>query len=285
VRALRERVAFYEKRDEQWIQLTQVLAEAARVHMDAFMLLEPAPALAEALHALSFLIDFRPTFTRAMVELLRVSGALQKAIDDQRVDVQARQATRQQAMERLETLAADVQNARGGCRWIIGNFFTDPEVHHLGLANTFAEERSKIWAALVPPSQQRAPCGHPHHSRFGCGGGPYAPRGSDFTCSAVSPATSPTTWRPTAPHFCSRLTPLRVRPGAGMDARSVSPTSASSRTASPQLPQQPRPWPSTGKPGSSQWQHYGVVSGAVDGGNVGFGQVTLPPGTFSRRTV
>lgn len=152
VRLLRTRVEFFEERDSQWSRLAEMLGDVARMHIDSFVFTEAHDDLQRAARELLQVLDLRSTVGRASAELFRLLGDVMKATQEFRANTEQRPPTRTQMLHFLDRQEHRVGVSREGVRWILANFFSEPELLHLGLSPQLFLPDDRRLKPPVPPS-------------------------------------------------------------------------------------------------------------------------------------
>ena len=122
---------YWNQREAQWAEMSSINEQLRETNS---ALLVESTALAAKLRALSYMFETRPTLVKALLELFKIASATIKVLDLHRRLANERQASRVEAIRRIDDVAQEVVSAREGTRWVISNLFTVAELQHLGAA-------------------------------------------------------------------------------------------------------------------------------------------------------
>ena len=161
---------FYEKREQDWFRISSLNEQLQVLHRTLFT---QTTHLAHRLQRFVFLFDTRPVLTKALVEMHRLLQQSVRSIRHHDAAAEARQLTASEARAMLMTTADVTESALQGNRWVLANFFTQDELHHLGCSPshflpddgnsrptwrdlTLPSRGGRLVGLLIPPQQSQS---------------------------------------------------------------------------------------------------------------------------------
>lgn len=109
-----------------------LLRRSTALEDDNAVLVAKCTEMSARLEEARFAVDSRPDLLRILYDLQRAAQLGSKSLTDLIARVNIREHTRKQLTDELESLLRQVRDIVNGHKWIIGNLFTEVEIHHIG---------------------------------------------------------------------------------------------------------------------------------------------------------
>eukprot|EP00756_Hemistasia_phaeocysticola_P012305 Hpha_TRINITY_DN15187_c3_g2::TRINITY_DN15187_c3_g2_i1::g.129402::m.129402 len=224
-----ELVQYYKEREKKWREMAELNAELMQQNDG---LVVESQALAQKLHALSFVFSSRPTLIRSLYELYKVLAHIIDrggVVDRFSKEAARRQLPRLDILQRIKDVCNEVEVGKEGSRWIIANLFTAYELQHLGTSPSFfvPDGRRPTWRDIqVPPRVREHLLRQEEEGEWITEGSPRNERGVSGEGGRVSPRPD---GRVSPPRAAAR--PER-RPGGSLPSGSAGRPSSGVRTTS-----------------------------------------------------
>ena len=178
-----ELIYYYKYKEEQYAKIGGLNQQ---LHEENAALMGQTQALTEKLHAMSFVIESRPSLLKVLYDLYKMCVHTKKTIEKFAKEVSARERSRRELLDNIGSIRTEVVDVMNGEKWLIANMFTEYELLHLGTSPSFFVPDGKRFSRFKPSSFNTATgTGRWNRTSINNNTMPATPRGA-----AESPRTS-----------------------------------------------------------------------------------------------
>ena len=148
-----ELIYYYKYKEEQYAKIGGLNQQ---LHEENGALMGQTQALTEKLHAVSFVIESRPSLLKVLYDLYKMCVHARKTIDKFSKEVSSRERTRRELLDHIGGIRTEVVDVMNGEKWLIANMFTEYELLHLGTSPSFFVPDGKRFSKYKPSTFNRA---------------------------------------------------------------------------------------------------------------------------------
>eukprot|EP01060_Flectonema_neradi_P010661 TRINITY_DN1774_c0_g1_i1.p1 TRINITY_DN1774_c0_g1~~TRINITY_DN1774_c0_g1_i1.p1 ORF type:complete len:1700 (+),score=411.86 TRINITY_DN1774_c0_g1_i1:52-5151(+) len=148
-----ELIYYYKYKEEQYAKIGGLNQQ---LHEENGALMGQTQALTEKLHAVSFVIESRPSLLKVLYDLYKMCVHARKTIDKFSKEVGSRERTRRELLDYIGGIRTEVVDVMNGEKWLIANMFTEYELLHLGTSPSFFVPDGKRFSKYKPSTFSRA---------------------------------------------------------------------------------------------------------------------------------
>eukprot|EP01063_Lacrimia_lanifica_P024452 TRINITY_DN32357_c0_g1_i1.p1 TRINITY_DN32357_c0_g1~~TRINITY_DN32357_c0_g1_i1.p1 ORF type:complete len:1690 (+),score=748.32 TRINITY_DN32357_c0_g1_i1:442-5070(+) len=148
-----ELIYYYKYKEEQYAKIGGLNQQ---LHEENAALMGQTQALTEKLHALSFVIESRPSLLKVLYDLYKMCVHAKKTIEKFSKEVSTRERSRRELLDNIGGIRTEVVDVMNGEKWLIANMFTEYELLHLGTSPSFFVPDGKRFSKYKPSAFHKA---------------------------------------------------------------------------------------------------------------------------------